>query len=239
MSFDTLLDQVLQEEPQPQAPIAPTSRTPVQPAVDPFTGLLDQAIGPEPEGVTAADVGGEFVRAIPRGLVSVGTATLGAAGVVSKLVGEEQSAADLFDLSFALEEAAQKEFPSRRMDFDTLLDEGGIGDFAVFAASALGEQVPVIASVIASGGAGAGVGSVVGRLVAEKKLSQEEAPSQERLQGRRRLKRALPGSSKLLRLVKHGPAQRSLRERLRARLRLSCRSRLLEDLGSHRTRRGD
>ena len=107
----------------------------------------------------------EFGRGTVRGVRGLKTEGLGLGAVFADLFGADETALELGALAQANQLEIQQTIP-RAVEFENAFDSPG--NFALFAASALGEQVPVIASIILSGG----IGGLVGRLIGKRLISR-------------------------------------------------------------------
>lgn len=119
---------------------------------------------PEPE---RPSLGGEFVSAIGRGVQQMGVEYTTLGGLAADVVGAEETGLDLLESAVRQQEAIE---PGT---IGSIEDINSVGDFFRYAISSVGEQVPVLASVLASGGVGGATAKLAGRLVAKKALSKE------------------------------------------------------------------
>ena len=101
---------------------------------------------------------GQFEQGLLSGIHQLGTdvAAVGATAVTA-FEGPE-AAQELMDLVKSRHKYSEKTYPKVIQKVE---DIGSVSDFAVFTARALGEQIPVVASIILGGG----VGGLVGKLV--------------------------------------------------------------------------
>ncbi|WP_413937072.1 hypothetical protein, partial [Nitrospira sp. BLG_1] len=106
---------------------------------------------------SAMDLGREFGRGVRRGVSQTGALLVGGASALAGAVGARDTADTWMKTYDALQKDAAA-YPSS-VSWDQALSSPGA--FLSYSAGALGEQVPVMASVVATGG----VGSLVGRLI--------------------------------------------------------------------------
>lgn len=110
----------------------------------------------------------EGFRGLKRGVRTLGVEAIQLGAVGADIFGADEIAQDLALLAQEKQEAIQLELP-RAVEFENAFDSPG--NFVRFAASALGEQIPVVASIIGTGG----IGGLVGRLVAKRAISKGAA----------------------------------------------------------------
>lgn len=113
----------------------------------------------EPEFSTP-ELGGP---AVGRGILNLFSAGAGVTAAGARAFGAEESFEKALEFEAAVQSFSQGAFPSQRMSFDDLLEKGTLSDFIVFTAENLGEQVPIVASIVLSGGGGALVGNLAAR----------------------------------------------------------------------------
>lgn len=106
---------------------------------------------------SAMELGREFGRGVRRGVSQTGALLVGGASALAGAVGARDTADTWMKTYDALQKDAAA-YPSS-VSWDQALSSPGA--FLSYSAGALGEQVPVMASVVATGG----VGSLVGRLI--------------------------------------------------------------------------
>ena len=147
----------------------------------PFTGELATAAGRGIDAirrllgeevaapVTEPDTAGG--RAVGRGVTNILRGGAGAVAVGARAVGAEDAFRNALDFAEATERFATGAFPSERLSFDELMERGTLSDFITFTAENLGEQVPIVASIMLSGGGGA----LAGQLAARGAVSQAAA----------------------------------------------------------------
>lgn len=120
---------------------------------------------PPPEPPEPPSITGEFGGGLRAGVKQIKGDVQALGAVASQTVGADEFASSLAQL--AQETEAGIEPPA--VPFEQAFESPR--NFALFTARALGEQVPVVASVIASGG----IGSLVGRLLARGAVNQAAA----------------------------------------------------------------
>ena len=114
-------------------------------------------------------IGGEFSVGFKAGVGNVISDVKAIAGLAELGLG---GGTDILENVMAENEARRLRLPERtRFGEIELFDEGGLNRFTRWAARTLGEQVPVIASIIGAGG----IGGIVGRLVAKKAINYASA----------------------------------------------------------------
>ena len=136
---------------------------PPRSAVDAILMNLGQGGQPDPERPGALI--GEFVKGVKSGIHETVTMFRGAQAVISDVAGADQTTDELIELIQERGRTAERDYPRTVAKVE---DIDSIGNFVRFASRALGEQVPVLASIIAGGG----VGGVLGRLVAKKAITR-------------------------------------------------------------------
>lgn len=118
----------------------------------------------------------EFMNAAARGtagLTESGATLLSAFG---ETLGAHEFALDAKDYAAGVHKYAQSTFPSQApRTVEELIANGDAGDYVNFAANALGEQVPVVASIFAGGGAGVGAGRLANQLLAGRLITPAQA----------------------------------------------------------------
>ena len=148
-----------------------------QPVSDPSVDYLDGLLGPQqpaPQEIETPEqpsmIFGEFGRGVRVGLRQVGTdfAALGAVG--ANIFDANETEQELIDLVRERGEESHKRFPKTVAKIE---DIDSVSDFVRFTARALGEQVPVIASIVAGGGAGGLAGRLVARGAASRIAAQQ------------------------------------------------------------------
>ncbi|MFQ5742001.1 MAG: PLxRFG domain-containing protein [Acidobacteriota bacterium] len=117
---------------------------------------------PEPPG--RPSILGEFTTGVASGTRRLGAEALAVGGVTTAIFGAEETSQELLELAQAREEDIRARFP-RTVEFAEAFDSPG--NMARFVARLLGEQTPVIASIILGGG----IGGLVGRAVGKRALS--------------------------------------------------------------------
>ena len=103
---------------------------------------------------------GEFGVGARSGLATMGIGFTGTAAAAAELFGLEESAQKLAELVREGERERDERFPRTVQSFADIND---VEDAARFLARGLGEQVPLIASIIAGGGVAGLIGKAVGR----------------------------------------------------------------------------
>ncbi|KKN74532.1 hypothetical protein LCGC14_0389490 [marine sediment metagenome] len=136
----------------------PTSRG--DPLVDALFGVESRVPQPEEKARPEAGVGSEFITGIGAGLKSLGGQFTAAAGVVSQLVGAEETAQGLFESAAETEAEIQAETP-RAVGFEQAFDSPG--NFVTWLSRMTGEQIPVLGTILLGGGLGGIVGGLIGR----------------------------------------------------------------------------
>lgn len=119
---------------------------------------------PLPQPLSILGEFGAGVEAGARGLVPLGA---GLAGVTAQVFGAEETARELLEFASETQEAIFRDLPPT-VTFDEAFSSPK--NLARFAVRVLGEQVPVVASIILGGG----VGGLIGRLVGRGALSVAE-----------------------------------------------------------------
>jgi len=148
------------------------SDLPVPGAQTTFGGLGDatpelqqllQGFQPAPAPTTAPptpSILGELPRGIEAGLRGFVPLGAGLGSVVLDAFGADEIARDLAEFGQQSEEAILRDLPPT-VTFDEVFDSPG--NFARFALRNIGEQIPIITSIILTGGAGGLIGRLVGR----------------------------------------------------------------------------
>ena len=166
------LDQFLAEPASPRQPVGSTqpraqartgSPLPGQPVFADHSDL-DSLLGIAEK----PSIFGEFTRGLGAGASQIRTDLIGARAVFNQATGDQQQTDELVRLIQEREHETAAAYPKTVQRIE---DVGSTEDFVRFTARALGEQVPVVASIIAGGG-GAGL---VGRLVGKKLISRQIA----------------------------------------------------------------
>ena len=111
---------------------------------------------------------GEFGQGIQAGFSRLGTDFVAAGAAGAQAFGFDESAKELADLAQVREEDINERLPPT---IGRVEEIGSVGDFAHYAARTLGEQVPIMASILIGGG----VAGVLGRLVGRGFLTAAEA----------------------------------------------------------------
>ncbi len=130
------------------------------PLVDALFGVESRVPQPEEKARPEPGVGSEFITGIGAGLKSLGGQFTAAAGVVSQLVGAEETAQGLFESAAETEAEIQAETP-RAVGFEQAFDSPG--NFVTWLSRMTGEQIPVLGTILLGGGLGGIVGGLVGR----------------------------------------------------------------------------
>ena len=125
-----------------------------------------ESLMPQPRG-PAVDRG-EFTKGLQRGILNTDALLRAGAGTVFKLVGADNMADNQFQKYMELTNEASK-IPAAVSDVRDAVTSPA--NFVNWAAAQLGEQVPVIASMVVTGG----IGALTGRLVAKKAISELSA----------------------------------------------------------------
>lgn len=142
-AFDDL-DAFVRKSPQVSTPDLGTPAVPQQPATP-------------SEQYT---IGGQLWGGLRAGFSQVGTDLRAAAAVGSALLGEQEDALKLMDIVVKRSAEDEKAFPRAIQRVEDIED---ISDFTKWAARSLGEQVPVMASMLLGGLGGRVLGTLVGR----------------------------------------------------------------------------
>lgn len=130
------------------------------------SGLLDAITGPAtPPAPVAAparppSIPGEFAEGLSAGVQRLGPLATAGAATVLDIFGADDIALDMLNFATETEEEIARNHPVS-VTFDEAFSSPG--NFARFALRNLGEQVPVVASIIMGGGVGGLVGRLVGR----------------------------------------------------------------------------
>jgi len=127
---------------------------------DDFFTFLDSVAGVttgsgepiEPAPVEEPGVGGEFTGGVVRGAKSELGLFTAFGATLSQAFGFDETAADMFQRSKAIEDEANATDPKTVTTIEEAVESPG--KFVLWAAATLGEQVPILASIVAGGGAG-------------------------------------------------------------------------------------
>lgn len=103
----------------------------------------------------------EFGRGLQRGVRELGADFTAFAATTTALVGADAVSQDLTELAQLQERAIRESIPAPAVG--RFEDIHNLSDFALLTANLLGEQIPVIASIIAGGGLSGLVGRLIGR----------------------------------------------------------------------------
>jgi len=123
-----------------------------QPDPVPTRSLIESAPSPS--------FGGEFTQGLSAGVRQLGTDIRAAGAGGLSLFGFEQDAMELMAVAQEREEETARRFPRTIRGVE---DIESAGDFIRWAARTLGEQAPILASLVLGGGGGALFGRLVGR----------------------------------------------------------------------------
>lgn len=147
----------------PSAPAPPPGPSPMsQLVIDqlvPRPQVAPTPIAP-PEPAGPPSFLGEFTSGLEAGFKRFVPLAAGVAGVTSDVFGFDEVAQDMLEFAQQREEEIFRDLPPT-ITFDQAF--ASPGNFARFALRNLGEQVPIIASIILGGGVGGLIGRLVGR----------------------------------------------------------------------------
>jgi hypothetical protein len=110
----------------------------------------------------------EGFRGVKSGVRQVGAELTSLGAVATDIFGAEETARELAELAQSQSFAIRQDLP-RAVEFENAFDSPR--NFVFWAARQLGEQVPILASIIGTGG----IGAVVGRLIAKRAISKGAA----------------------------------------------------------------
>lgn len=158
-----------QSAPQPQAPAPEASLgSVVETGLKQFLPGLKQSL----PGQALSEFAGGALRGTA-GLTEAGANVLSAFG---ETIGADEFALSARDYAEGVKKYAESAFPTKApMRVEDLIANGDAGDYVNFAAKALGEQVPVVASIFAGGGAGVGAGRLANQLLANRLITPAQA----------------------------------------------------------------
>lgn len=115
---------------------------------------------------------GEFSSGLSAGLRQLRTDAIAVRALATDVFGDEESTNELIGLIHERGQASQRDLPRTVQRVE---DINSVGDFARFTSRLLGEQVPVIATIIAGGGASGLLGRMVGKRLINKQIATQLA----------------------------------------------------------------
>ena len=120
---------------------------------------------PQPQEPTSRGIFGEFGSGFARGVRGAGRDIRAGLALAGDAVGGQD---DAIETLRRLQQSSENE-TRKAVEFDDAFDN--VGNFTLWAAATLGEQVPNVAAIIAGGG----VGTIAGRLVARRAITTATA----------------------------------------------------------------
>ena len=136
---------------------------------DAFRQELIDGILPEAD---TPGVGGEFLKGVSRGATQIVSDAPLIGSTLADIFGAEETANELATLGLEIQKGGEEAAP-QAVDFDQAFD--GPGNFVKWLAGAVGEQVPVLASIFVTGGIGTGLFKLAARGAAARAASNMAA----------------------------------------------------------------